>query len=59
MADTYKLKHPNGFDVEVKTAARRDALVARGYKESGSSSGSKKTTAPKMSKEGSKKQGGK
>lgn len=33
MAETYTLKHPNGFTVEVKTAARRDVLLARGYTE--------------------------
>lgn len=45
MAETYKVKHPNGFTVEVKSAARRDVLLARGYTEE-----AKKTTAKKASK---------
>jgi hypothetical protein len=43
MADTYKLTAPDGTKVEVASAPRRDALLARGYKEPSSKS-TKKTS---------------
>lgn len=55
-AETYKLKHPNGFEVEVRGAARRDTLLSRGYTESGST---KKSSESKSASEGTKKQGNK
>lgn len=49
MADSYKLKAPNGTTVEVATAARRDELVKnRGYVEVTTSA--KKTTKKSKSK---------
>lgn len=59
MAETYKLKHPNGFEVEVKTAARRDVLLSRGYKEGGGSSSKTTTSKTVKTSQGTKKQGNK
>jgi hypothetical protein len=46
--ETYKLTAPDGTKVEVSGAQRRDALLARGYKETSSSS--TKTTSKKTTK---------
>lgn len=61
-AETYKLRHPNGFDVEVRGAARRDVLLDRGYTETTAAEktkASKTTGSTVKTSQGTKKQGNK
>lgn len=45
--NTYKLTAPTGTKVEVESAARRDALLARGYTEGHGSKSSKSSSDDK------------
>ena len=45
--NTYKLTAPGGTKVEVQSAARRDALLARGYTEGHGSKSSSSTSSSK------------